>query len=124
MIDEKQMPIIMDFGLARREATEVSRMTETGAILGTPCYMPIEQVQGKWDKIGPHTDVYSLGVILYELLTGTLPFEGSALDGAGADRDATAKTAVAAQSPDRSATRTNLHEGNGQTDRGSICLDG
>jgi formylglycine-generating enzyme required for sulfatase activity/predicted Ser/Thr protein kinase len=78
MIDEEQNPIIMDFGLARRETAEESRLTKTGAIVGTPCYMPIEQVQGKWDKIGPHTDIYSLGVMLYELLTGTLPFEGSA----------------------------------------------
>ncbi|MBT4867295.1 MAG: serine/threonine protein kinase, partial [Planctomycetaceae bacterium] len=77
MIDEEENPIIMDFGLARFETSEESRLTQTGAIMGTPCYMPLEQVQGEVEKIGPHTDIYSLGVMLYELLTGTLPFDGS-----------------------------------------------
>src|SRR5437868_3618101 len=52
-------PIVMDFGLARRESDE--RMTVSGAALGTPAYMPPEQVRGEVRDIGPRSDVYSLG---------------------------------------------------------------
>ncbi len=68
----------MDFGLARQIAEEDdARLTRDGAILGSPAYMSPEQVEGKADTLGPHSDLYSLGVILYELLTGNLPFQGS-----------------------------------------------
>lgn len=71
-------PIVMDFGLARRDTTpNEARMTRNGVIMGTPAYMPPEQVEGDQSRIGPASDIYSLGVILYELLTGRLPFEGS-----------------------------------------------
>lgn len=60
---------VMDFGLAR--GSNFSRVTATGAILGTPAYMAPEQIQGDVD---PRTDQYALGVILYELLCGELPF--------------------------------------------------
>src|SRR5581483_1302271 len=60
-------PVILDFGLARR--AEDSRMTATGAALGTPAYMPPEQVEGDPTAVGPASDIYGLGVILYELLT-------------------------------------------------------
>ena len=77
MVDENRQPLVMDFGLARRENEMQSRMTQSGTILGTPAYMSPEQVTGKTDEIGPRADIYSLGIILYELLTGRLPFEGS-----------------------------------------------
>jgi WD40 repeat protein len=66
-------PKITDFGLARRlEAGE--GLTRTGTILGTPSYMPPEQARGDLHKVGPTGDVYSLGAILYEMLTGRPPF--------------------------------------------------
>jgi formylglycine-generating enzyme required for sulfatase activity/serine/threonine protein kinase len=78
MVDKKGEPIIMDFGLAQQvRRNEDVRLTQTGNILGTPAYMSPEQVEGEPGKIGPSTDQYSLGVILYELLTAQLPFRGS-----------------------------------------------
>jgi serine/threonine protein kinase len=68
MLDLKAGPIVMDFGLARREDREESLRTRAGQQLGTPAYMPLEQFQGKVDAIGPRSDVYSLGVILFETL--------------------------------------------------------
>jgi formylglycine-generating enzyme required for sulfatase activity/serine/threonine protein kinase len=78
MVDKKGEPIIMDFGLAQHaRRNDDIRLTQTGNILGTPAFMSPEQVEGEPDKIGSSTDQYSLGVILYELLTGQLPFRGS-----------------------------------------------
>ena len=77
MIDTRGEPIIMDFGLARRARGETARLTQSGMAMGTPAYMAPEQVQGKLEEIGPVSDIYSLGVILYELLAGRLPFSGS-----------------------------------------------
>jgi serine/threonine protein kinase/WD40 repeat protein len=80
MVDKKGDPIIMDFGLAQQtRRNEDVRLTQTGNILGTPAFMSPEQVEGEPEKIGPPTDQYSLGVILYELLTGELPFRGSVM---------------------------------------------
>ena len=69
-------PVLMDFGLARSFTNQNQRMTQTGAALGTLPYMAPEQLLGEVKAIGPATDVYEMGVILYELLTGSLPFEG------------------------------------------------
>jgi photosystem II stability/assembly factor-like uncharacterized protein len=67
---------ITDFGLAKR-LDQVSQHTPDGAMLGTPGYMAPEQARGDVKAIGPATDVYALGVILYELLTGQCPFQGT-----------------------------------------------
>ncbi len=70
------VPKITDFGLAKR-LDDDSGQTNTGTVLGTPNYMSPEQASGKIREIGPATDIYALGVILYELLIGRPPFKAS-----------------------------------------------
>jgi WD40 repeat protein/tRNA A-37 threonylcarbamoyl transferase component Bud32 len=69
-------PLLVDFGLALRGEAEVT-MTLDGQIVGTPAYMSPEQAAGHGHKVDRRSDVYSLGVVLYELLTGEPPFRGS-----------------------------------------------
>lgn len=76
MIDGDGQPHIMDFGLARRDMGEIT-MTVEGQVLGTPAYMSPEQAQGLSHMADRRADVYSLGVILFQLLTGELPFRGN-----------------------------------------------
>jgi serine/threonine protein kinase len=76
MVTARGELVIMDFGLAWRVGEADARLTKRGAILGTPAYMSPEQLSGTKEAIGPRCDVYSLGVILYELLTARRPFDG------------------------------------------------
>lgn len=66
-------PKITDFGIAKR--LDAVKQTQAGKILGTPCYMSPEQALGKNDEIGPGTDIYALGAMLYDALTGRPPFD-------------------------------------------------
>ncbi|WP_182867329.1 protein kinase domain-containing protein [Rhodopirellula sp. JC639] len=78
MISSLGEPIVMDFGLARLSSEpEQTRLTRDGVLIGTPAYMSPEQVKADPDEIHAETDIYSLGVVLYHLLTGRLPFRGS-----------------------------------------------
>jgi serine/threonine-protein kinase len=70
------VPKIADFGLAKSLASD-SHFTRTGLMVGSPCYMAPEQAESRSNEVGPATDVYSLGAMLYELLTGHPPFKAA-----------------------------------------------
>jgi serine/threonine-protein kinase len=74
--DGEEYAVVMDFGLAkeRKVGGELQKLTATGIILGTPEFMSPEQLRGK--PLDPRTDIYSLALMAYEMLTGKLPFEG------------------------------------------------
>ena len=67
-------PIVLDFGLARDLDEELAELTRTGDVFGTPAYMSPEQIQGRHERIDRRTDIWALGVVLYECLTGEKPF--------------------------------------------------
>jgi len=75
MVDREGKPFVMDFGLAKSLEGH-SQITMSGTVVGTPSYMAPEQAAGKVALIGKQSDVYSLGAVLYELLTGLPPFKG------------------------------------------------
>jgi tetratricopeptide (TPR) repeat protein/predicted Ser/Thr protein kinase len=76
LLDAAGVPKITDFGLARK-LEEDSSATRAGAIMGTPSYMAPEQAEGRNAEVGPAADVYALGAVLYDLLTGRPPFRGT-----------------------------------------------
>ena len=76
LLDQTGQPRVTDFGLAKRLDTDEG-LTATGAIMGTPSFMSPEQASGKTDKINESSDIYSLGAILYCLLTGRPPFQAA-----------------------------------------------
>jgi len=75
MLDDGSRPRLTDFGLARHAGEET--IAVPGFLLGTPAYMSPEQAHGRADAVGPETDIYSLGVILFRLLTGVELYSGS-----------------------------------------------
>ncbi len=76
IIDAQDNPHLMDFGLAKFEADD-SQMTPDGQVMGTPAYMSPEQARGDVAAVDPRSDVYSLGIVLYEMLAGRRPFRGN-----------------------------------------------
>ncbi len=76
LLDDEGMPHIVDFGLASRDVGEVT-MTLEGRVFGTPAYAPPEQARGDASQADRRSDVYSLGVVLFEVLTGERPFRGN-----------------------------------------------
>ncbi|MDP6958881.1 MAG: serine/threonine-protein kinase, partial [Planctomycetota bacterium] len=75
LMTREGIPKVADFGLAHVKGPE-TRLTRSGATLGTPAYMAPEQVRGETNAIGPQTDVYALGVVLYEMITGRYAYMG------------------------------------------------
>jgi WD40 repeat protein len=111
------VPRLTDFGLAKLGATDTearqnsaNAMTRTGAVLGTPAYMAPEQAEARFDQVGPATDVYALGAVLYELLAGKPAF-------GGATDVATLQQVVSDEPPSLSKVRRDIPR-----DLETICL--
>ncbi len=81
MISPDGHPVVLDFGLARDLTTEEGGLTQSGDVLGTPYYMSPEQIRGDTHHIDRQSDVWSMGVMLYELLALERPFEAATRDG-------------------------------------------
>ena len=109
LIDSTGQPQITDFGLAKRLDKE-SELTRTGSVMGTPSYMSPEQASGKSHAVGPQSDLYSLGAILYQMLTGQAPFKAESPE------------AILAQVLDQEPVPPRLLNSAVPVDLDSICL--
>jgi serine/threonine protein kinase/tetratricopeptide (TPR) repeat protein len=104
-VDGQATPKIIDFGVAKattQRLTEMTMFTQMGQMIGTPEYMSPEQASLTEDDIDTRTDVYALGVVLYEMLAGTLPFDSRELRRAGYDE---IRRIIREQDPPRPSTR-------------------
>src|SRR6185436_10280999 len=79
LIDSNDQPQVTDFGLAKRARGDFG-LTITGQVLGSPNFMPPEQIGAKNAKVGPPSDVYGIGALLYHLLTARPPFQAETID--------------------------------------------
>jgi len=77
--DDGEVVKVLDFGIARMQRADTPNLTSSGALMGTPAYMAPEQVAGNRGMVDRHSDVYAMGVIIYELATGTSPFHAETL---------------------------------------------
>lgn len=107
VLDQDGVPSVkvIDFGLAKAlsaEGSDVTRLTRFTAIVGTPLYMSPEQVRNDWGAVDTRSDVYSLGVLLYELVTGTTPLDRAAIRSASTDG---IKRMVVEETPPRPSQR-------------------
>ncbi len=104
-VDGRPLPKIIDFGVAKattQRLTDLTMFTALGQMIGTPEYMSPEQAAASEDDIDTRTDVYALGVVLYELLVGALPFDSRELRKAGCDA---IRRIICEQNPQRPSTR-------------------
>jgi non-specific serine/threonine protein kinase/serine/threonine-protein kinase len=116
--DDKPVPKIIDFGVAKatqQRLTEKTVFTQMGAMIGTPEYMSPEQAEMTGLDVDTRTDVYSLGVMLYELLTGALPFDSKQLREAGFDE---IRRRIREEEPSKPSTRLSTL-GDGSTESAS-----
>ena len=122
LLDQKGEPHLTDFGLARLVETE-STMTRTLDVLGTPSYMAPEQAMGNNAAVGSVTDVYGLGAVLYQLLTGQPPFAGGATyETIKLLLDTEPQATAAVESEDRSRSQHNLPQVFGERSKAPLLI--